>query len=357
MLNIGLLGYGNIGKSVDKIITSEFSHLFKIIKVFDRIKSLELLKERYVPSYSDITLDSNIDIVIEVLGGDTTAYEAIKEALLNNKHVVSSNKQVVSKYFYEFLELAQKSNKKFLFDASVGGGIPVIQNLINIKKSDDIKEINGILNGTSNYILTKMHYGNSLNDSIINAQNLGLAERDISFDIDGTDISRKLSILSNIAFSTYIDPNDIMRYPLIGIDENLISSLNKLGKRLKYIGYSKKNGDTIEIGVFPICVDEENLLYSINNELNTIIIKSKHLRATQFNGFGAGGKPTSISIISDLMLINDDYKISEITNKYEYDIVSPNVDGLILLYNDTVEFINNPSDLELKKAKFYCRCI
>ncbi len=317
-MKIGLCGYGVIGSKVKELTC--IKNDFEVVKVFDKPIKKEELKDLYVSDYKDITNDPTIDIVVEAMGGDELPYIIIKDALQNKKSVVTSNKEVVSLHLNEFNELAKNNNVYFMFEASVGGGIPIINTLIQNQLVNNINHIYGIINGTTNYILTKMEEGKSFDEALINAQKNGFAESDPTSDLEGLDMVRKISILSDIAYHTFINVSKVNHKGITKITKEVIDSFNKDGYIIKYICESINKNNNVLLNVEPICIKKDNLLSNIHNEYNCIVLNGDNTGLLSFIGKGAGDFPTSSAIISDMYYIlnNNGYKYLNLNNQVNY---------------------------------------
>ena len=302
-MNIGLCGYGVIGSGVKKLVDNKND--LKIVKAFDRPIKKEELKELYTDNYKDITENKDIDIVVEAMGGDKLPYEIIKDALKNKKHVVTSNKEVVSLHLNEFEGLAKANDVYFMFEASVGGGIPIIHSLIQNRKVNEINHIYGILNGTTNFILTKIEEGLTFEDALKEAQRLGFAEADPTADLEGLDMVRKISILSDIAYQTFIDVDKVEHKGIVGITKEIIDAIKEEGKTLKFICESIKDGNEVSICVEPVIFDSSKAISNIKNEFNFVMFNGLTNGELSFVGKGAGAFPTASAILSDIYLIKD----------------------------------------------------
>lgn len=313
MINIGLMGLGTVGSGVYEIINNrgkffedEIGEKIKIKKVL--VKNLNKDREIDIDNGlltldpKDILDDPEVDIVIDVLSEKEIAYDYLKYALENKKHVITANKAVVSSKMDELLYLSKKNAKAFLFEASVGGGIPIINSLKQGIKADDIFQIQGILNGTTNYILTKMYEeGISFEDALKDAEDKGYAEADPTDDIKGYDTGRKLAILSTIAYNQLADLKFIN---CRGIDEISIEDINEFKKLKlvpKLVGSSKRFDNHIYASVEPLLVREESFLSNVKDAFNMISLRGYNTGELRFYGQGAGKNPTANSIVLDLL--------------------------------------------------------
>lgn len=295
-MKIGLLGCGVVGKEVLKMIDAMSSEKVEVVRILTRNKRHE---PRFTTDFNDL-MNDDIDTIIEVMGGLHPAYEYIKASLKAKKNVISANKAVIAKHFKEFADLAIENEVSFKIEASVGGGIPWIRELQRVKRMDTIQQFSGIFNGTTNYILDKMHqYGLSFETALMDAQKKGYAESDPSSDIDGFDIQNKCAISASVAYDTFIDVDKI---PVFGIASILKEDIDYFkSKKLvcKLMGFSKHYGSSISLYVCPICVN--GLMAHVGDNLNIASCTSQHLGKLEMIGQGAGGSPTATAVISDLL--------------------------------------------------------
>ncbi len=303
-MNVAILGFGTVGKGVFDIIIKDFPDItIKAILVKNPNKHQEVSK-LIVDNISTILEDDSIDVVIEVIGGKDIAYNYVKLALTHRKHVVTANKALVSACFKEMHELARKNFVQFRYEASVGAAINIIDPLNTIRKFNKINKIVGIINGSTNFILSKVFLENkSLSESLEVAKSLGYIETDASDDLDGYDLLRKINILSMIAYSREIEEKNILRVPLSSLSDNMIEYLKTNDLSLKYIASSFLNENQISIQLEPVIVSENSLFYQVNYEKNCIILEGKYHKEQAFIGEGAGRYPTASAVIYDLLKI------------------------------------------------------
>lgn len=316
---VAILGYGTIGKGVFKILKEKEN--FEIKYVFDY---KENFNKDYLNLFTDdldkVLNDDEVEFVVEVLGGFDFAYHAVKRAIESHKHVVTANKEVVALKINELTKLAKDNNVSFLFEASVGGGIPIINNLNELIKNSKVSKIYGILNGTTNFILTKIFEGLSFEEALKEAQELGFAEKDPSSDLEGLDMVRKIAILADIAWDTFVPVDIINHQSLCSITKENIEYAKQNHLKIKYACCAEKEGNTISLGVKPIYVSCCNILANINNEFNGILLKTDPNDELMFIGKGAGSLPTASAIVQDILAIID-YKrnyLYENRNSYEF---------------------------------------
>lgn len=310
MINIAVLGYGTVGSGVVEVIHTNHESIAKKARQEIAIKYVldlrdfpdDPIQEKIVHDFNIILKDEEIKIVVEVMGGVEPAYTFVKSALEHGKSVVTSNKELVAKHGSELIALAKEKNLNFLFEASVGGGIPIIRPLNQSLTADEICEITGILNGTTNYILTKMRVDGSNFDEVLKeAQELGYAERNPAADIEGYDTCRKIAILSSLAFGSQVDYEDVYTEGITKITAKDILFADRSGYSIKLFGTSKKIDGKIYIMVAPAMITEDNPLYSVNGVYNGIFVKGNVLGDIMFYGSGAGKLPTASAVVSDVV--------------------------------------------------------
>ena len=314
-MKIAILGFGTVGSGVYDIIanstTSELKNI-EVKSVFARSRDKMPLATNDI---NEILNDKEISLVVECLGGLTPAYEFIKKSLEHKKHVVTANKAVAAKYLNEFIALAKKNNVKFLFEASVGGGIPWLAGLEKAGRVDKINRIYGIFNGTSNYILDNMYRNNQEFDSTLKtAQNLGYAEADPSADIDGGDVVNKIILSNALGFNIHIWP-EFPTYSMRYITKNDIDYLKKHDFAIKYIGEANVNDSNYETSVMLTIFskDSQEAVVPLNN--NIITLNGNFIGELKFFGQGAGKFPTGNAIVQDIIDINSNVPRKEITIK------------------------------------------
>ena len=295
-MKIGLLGCGVVGKEVLKMIDAMPSEKVEVVRILTRNKRHEL---RFTTDFNDL-MNDDIDTIIEVMGGLHPAYEYIKASLNAKKNVISANKAVIAKHFKEFADLAIKNEVSFKIEASVGGGIPWIRELQRIKRMDTIQQFSGIFNGTTNYILDRMHqYELSFETALMDAQKKGYAESDPSSDIDGFDIQNKCAISASVAYDTFIDVDKIPVFGIASILKEDIDYFKSKNLVCKLMGFSRHYGSSISLYVCPVCVN--GLMAHVGDNLNIASCTSQQLGKLEMIGQGAGGSPTATAVISDLL--------------------------------------------------------
>ncbi len=310
MINISILGYGTVGSGVVEVLqTNNESIAVKTGQPINVKYILDLrdfpgdpMEKKVVHDYQVIVNDPAIDIVVETMGGIHPAYEFVKQALEAGKSVCTSNKELVAKHGAELLAIAKERDINFLFEASVGGGIPIIRPLNQSLTADEIEEITGILNGTTNYILTKMatedqDFATALSD----AQAKGYAERNPEADVEGYDACRKIAILTSLAYGRQVDYEDIYTEGITKITKTDMQYAKTLDASIKIVGSSRKDGDKVVAFVAPMMVNSDHPLYSVNDVFNGIFVKGNVLGDTMFYGKGAGKLPTASAVVADVI--------------------------------------------------------
>ena len=311
MVNIALLGHGVVGSGVVEVLTQNCESITKRAKERLEIKYIldkrefndSKFAEKFTKNYSDILNDDDVKIVVEVMGGLSSAYEYVKEALLKGKSVVTSNKELVAEKGHDLLKIANEKNCNFLFEASVGGGIPIILPIHQCLAANEVIEIAGILNGTTNFILTKMIHDNvSFNEALKMAQELGYAERDPSADIDGDDACRKICILASLAYGKHVYPESVHVVGIRDIDIKDVKYAKECDCVIKLIGRVKKlNDGKLEIEVEPMLVSNNSQLAGVEDVFNGILVRGDSTGDVVFYGKGAGKLPTASAVVADII--------------------------------------------------------
>lgn len=310
MINVAVLGYGTVGSGVYEVLTGNKEVISE--RVGDEVNVKYVLDLREFPGdpvesvlvhdFNIILNDPEVDIVAEAMGGLNPAYSFAKATLEAGKNYCTSNKELVAKYGPELIALAEKMNKNFLFEASVGGGIPIIRPLNESLTADNITEITGILNGTTNFILTKMDKeGSSFDEVLKEAQALGYAEKDPTADVEGYDACRKIAILSALAYGSHVDFEDIYTEGITKITDVDFKYTKKMNKSIKLFGKSKKVNGKVYAMVAPFMIDADNPLYSVNGVKNGILCKGPVIDDIMFYGSGAGKLPTASAVVADVV--------------------------------------------------------
>jgi len=354
-IKIGMIGLGTVGSGVLKTL-SDFEQI-EVAKVAVR----DLKKPRNIVNLDktiltdnpyDVVNDPEIKIVIEVIGGIEPAFDLIKKAIENGKHVVTANKELLAKHGEELFNFAEKHNKVVLYEAAIAGGIPIIMPIKTILAGNKISKIAGILNGTTNYILTKMDVEGASYESVLKeAQELGYAEADPTGDVEGFDAAYKIATLATIAFNTRISLNKIFREGITKIQASDMRYANEFGYKIKLIALAQINeAGNADVRVHPMLVGKSKSLAHINYVTNAVMLNGHPVGEIMFSGAGAGEFPTASSVVGDVLAIvteigKTDYllpmmrchhnkeakmvDISETTNKYYLSINAKNSVGVI----------------------------
>ncbi len=312
-IRVGLLGLGTVGSGVVKIIENHQENLQHrigcpviiekiLIRDIDKQREIDIHKDKLTRNVQDILESPTIDVVIEVMGGVEQTREYIKTALQNGKHVVTANKDLMALYGSELLALAAKNQCDLFYEASVAGGIPILRSLVEGLASDRITKLMGIVNGTTNFMLTKMSQtGCSYEEVLKEAQELGFAESDPTSDVAGLDAARKMTILARLGFSMDVELNDVSVRGITRITEADFRCTKQLGYTMKLIGLAHRTDDKIDVSVAPTLLPNNHPLASVNNEFNAVYVFGEAIGETMFYGPGAGSMPTATAVVSDLV--------------------------------------------------------
>ncbi|MBO4627259.1 MAG: homoserine dehydrogenase [Lachnospiraceae bacterium] len=309
-MKVAILGYGTVGSGVFDVIRQNHAVIEKRVGAPIEVKYVLDLRdfpgdpvEPYlVHDYRTIADDPEIDIVVEVMGGIKPAYDFVKEALLAGRSVCTSNKELVAAHGAELIEIARERNINFLFEASVGGGIPVIRQLMRSVTADEVEEVSGILNGTTNYMMTRMREdGISFDEALADAQANGFAERNPAADIEGFDACRKIAILTSLAYGQQVDYTDIFTEGITKITSEDVSYAKAMKRGIKLIARSYAKDGKVYAMVSPMMIRKKNPLYPVNGVFNAIMVRGNMLGEVMFYGMGAGKLPTASAVVSDVI--------------------------------------------------------
>lgn len=310
MIKVAILGYGTVGSGVFEIInenkeliTANAGEEIDVKYVLDlREFPGDPCESVLVHDYNIILNDPEVEVVIEVMGGLKPAYDFVKSALLAKKSVCTSNKELVAKYGAELIKIAQSNNRNFLFEAAVGGGIPIIRPMNMHITADKICEITGILNGTTNYILTKMDKeGADFDSTLKKAQELGYAERNPEADIEGYDAVRKIAILASLAKGKTVDFEEIYTEGISKITAEDFKYAKKMGRSIKLLGKCKNEDTGVVCSVAPRLLAPDHPLYNVSGVTNGILVRGNMVGDLVFIGSGAGKLPTASAVVSDVV--------------------------------------------------------
>ncbi len=310
MAKVAVLGYGTVGSGVVEVLNTN--------KDLIKERALEEISIRYVldlkefpgtpveklivHDFEQIVNDEEVDVVVEVMGGIEPANTFVRRSLEAGKSVVTSNKALVAKHGAELLKTAKEHQVNFLFEASVGGGIPIIRSLNNALTGDEIEEITGILNGTTNYMMTKMFYdGADYNEVLKEAQDNGYAERNPEADVEGYDACRKIAILSSIISGKYVDFEEIYTEGITRMTVRDILYAKKMGMTIKLLASAKREDDCVSAIVAPFLLLPSHPLYNIDGVFNSVFVKGNMLGDAMFYGSGAGKLPTASAVVGDIV--------------------------------------------------------
>ena len=311
MVNVAILGFGVVGSGVAEVLATYGPHIDK--KVDDLIRLKYILDVRDFPDspfadkvihdFSIIENDPEVNIVVETIGGAKVALDFTRRALAAGKSVVTSNKELVAEHGCELLKLAQEKGVSYLFEASVGGGIPIIRPLNQCLAANEIEEIAGILNGTTNYILTRMiRAGLSFDAALKEAQQNGYAEQDPTADIEGHDACRKICILSSLSFGRHVYPSQVPTEGITGVTLADVAYADACGKKIKLLGRAIRRPDgKVCAFVAPHLVDVENPLAGVEDVFNAIAVRGNAIGDVMFYGRGAGKLPTASAVVADVI--------------------------------------------------------
>mgnify|MGYP001366573044 CR=1 FL=1 len=314
-IHVGLLGLGTVGCGVYRMIHEHQEELFHRIGLpiqVEKILIRDIHKDRKIimpddlltTDPEDIVNNPNIDVVIEVMGGMEETKELILRALRRRKHVITANKDLLALYSGELLSVASEYGCDLFYEASVGGGIPVLRSVVDGLSSDRIFKMMGIVNGTTNFILTKMTREKiSFEQALADAQALGFAEADPTSDIEGLDAARKMVILSTLGFSMKVSLEDLFIKGISTITPEDIDYADRFGYVIKLIGIARRDNGRVEISVEPAFISKDHPLASVNNEFNAIYIYGEGIGETMLYGPGAGQLPTATAVVSDLVAV------------------------------------------------------
>ena len=310
MIQIAVLGYGTVGSGVVEVINTNHDSINKRAENEINIKYVldlrdfpgDPVEKVLVHDYEVIANDPEVDVVVEVMGGVEPAYTFTKRALEAGKSVCTSNKELVARHGTELLAIAKEHGANYLFEASCGGGIPIIRPLNSSLTADEIDEVTGILNGTTNYILSKMASdGSDFADVLKEAQRLGYAERNPEADVEGYDACRKIAILSSLAYGKEVNYEEVYTEGITKITAEDIKYATSMGTAIKLLATSRKVGDQYYAMVSPVMIDAKNPLYSVNGVFNAIFIHGNVLGDAMFYGSGAGKLPTASAVVADVV--------------------------------------------------------
>ena len=312
-LIVGILGLGTVGGGTVNILKRNAQDITRRTGVEIIVKSA-LVKDPkqqricdcsgllITTNSADIIADDEIDVIVEMIGGNGLAKELVEQAIQNGKHVVTANKALIALHGNELFELAEKNNVRIAYEASVAGGIPIIKSLREGLAANEVTLIAGIINGTGNFILSEMTFeGRSFTDVLAQAQELGYAEADPTFDVEGIDAAHKLAILASIGFGIPLAFDHVYTEGISKLSLDDVTHAAELGYKIKHLGVAKKTSSGIELRVHPTLIPEQRLLANVNGVMNAVVVKGDAVGTTLHYGAGAGAEPTGSAVVADII--------------------------------------------------------
>jgi len=324
VMRIGILGLGTVGGGVVNVLRKNSNSIERRtgVKIQMPHAAVKSVNEPRICDDGDINITEDafevvnnpeIDVVLELIGGTTIAKELVIAAINNNKHVITANKALIATHGNELLALAKEKNVHLLFEAAVAGGIPILKSLEQGLSANKIELVAGIINGTGNFILSEMkEKGRDFADVLAEAQALGYAEADPTFDIEGIDAAHKLCILAAIAFGTELQFDKVYTKGISEVTAEDIKYATELGYTIKHLGIAKRSGDAIEMRVHPTLIANKQLIANVNGVMNAVLVKSNALGTSLYYGAGAGDEATASAVIADLIDIINNQKSDHI---------------------------------------------
>lgn len=357
MINIGILGLGTVGSGIIRIF-NENSELIKkrigdkinvkkvLVRDLNKNRDVEIDKNLLTTNPDDVLQDPEIDIVVEVIGGINPALDFVLKAIENKKHVVTANKEMMAKEGWEILTLARKKGVDVYYEASVAGGIPIIRPMKESLTANRIDEILGIINGTTNYILTKMaKEGKEYEDALREARNLGYAEADPTSDVEGYDARYKLAILATLAFGTKVNVMDIYTEGITKVTKTDIKYAEELGYAIKLLAIGRQRKDGLELRVHPAFIEKNHPLAQVNDVFNGIFIKGNAIGEIMLYGRGAGQMPTASAVVADIIDIIRNIKagtVNRVVSEYDDNIPVIDMNSIVSRYYIRIRVKDKP---------------
>ena len=368
-MKVAVIGYGTVGSGVVEVLTKNHGTIVRRNSL-DGLELKTILDirdfpddenaDKFTKDFNDILNDDEIGVVVETMGGIHPAYEFTSQLLSKGKSVVTSNKELVAQKGYELLNLAKENNANYMFEASVGGGIPIIRPINNCLSANEIIEIAGILNGTTNYILTKMiDDGESLDEALLEAQKSGFAEKDPTADIEGIDAGRKICILADLAFGKHIYPDQVYTQGIRGIALEDVEFVKCFGGVIKLIGSAKRIPDgRICAQVRPSVILSGSQLATTSGVFNAILVRGNALGDAVFYGRGAGKLPTASAVVADVIDCVRNFGRTKVIpwQPNDRDFVAPN-DILSSRFYVRAYNVNDDSLAQLDRSVGICRVL
>lgn len=319
-INIGLFGYGVVGESLYHVLKHSKTVDASVSKICvrDKDKKRSLDANQFTYNKEDIITDNDINLVVELIDDADEAYDIVKRCLQNKKSVVSGNKKMLAHHLDELIQLQQETNTSLLYDASACGSIPIIRNIEEYYDNDLLKSVTGILNGSSNYILSKI-FNESLdyNTALKQAQDLGFAESNPSLDVDGFDSLYKLIIIATHALGTFVKPDDVLNYGISNLNDADIQFAREKNLKIKLVAQViKLDEESFTMFVIPRLVQPDKYIYNVEDEYNGVVIQGEFYDKQFMFGKGAGGYPTGSAVLSDITARSHNYKYEYKKQKY-----------------------------------------
>ncbi|AYK07142.1 homoserine dehydrogenase [Brevibacillus laterosporus] len=320
-VKVGLMGLGTVGTGVVRIVDAHQEELFNqtglsieihkiLVQDKEKARSIVIDQEKITTNADDLIEDPDIDVIVEVIGGIHPTKDYLLKALAKGKNVVTANKDLMALHGAELLHKAQEKKCDVFYEASVAGGIPILRALVEGFSSDRITKMMGIVNGTTNYIMTKMSKeGAEYREVLAEAQALGYAESDPTADVEGFDAARKMAILSTLGFRVPMNLEDVQVRGISKVNKEDIAYGKKLGYEVKLLGIARRDNDEIEVSVQPTMVHKSHPLASVNGVFNAVYVHGEAVGETMFYGPGAGEMPTATAVVSDLISVVKNMKL------------------------------------------------
>lgn len=311
-ITLGILGLGTVGggtvnvlqrnaKKINGSVGAEIKIKSALVRSLNSDRICDCVGIQLTTDHMDVLNDPEIDVVVELIGGETLAKECIEIAIENGKHVVTANKALIAKYGNELFAKAEANNVSIAYEASVAGGIGIIKALREGMAGNEIEFIAGIINGTGNFILTEMlENGRDFDDVLVEAQALGYAEADPTFDVEGIDAAHKLAILAAIGFGMPIDFDAVYTQGISGLALEDLKYAQELGYRVKHLGIAKRTEKGVELRVHPTLIPEKRLIANVNGVMNAVVVRGDAVGNTLYYGAGAGAEPTASAVVADI---------------------------------------------------------
>lgn len=303
-ITVGILGLGTVGTGVVKLLSRDPRFRIKWVAVRDKTKPRDVdLSSIIVTQHpNEVVNDPEVEIVVEVAGGIEHIFDSIKRAIHSGKHIVTANKEMIARHGSEIFQLAHLNNVTVLFEAAVGGGIPLISTIQRGLQANEISSVAGILNGTTNYILTAMEErGQTFEEALVGAQQLGFAEANPTNDVEGFDVAYKITILASLAFGRFVDASLVHRQGITRISDLDISMAREFGYRIKMIGLARRGNGCLDVRAHPMLVPLHHPLASVEGASNAIFISGSAVGEVMLVGPGAGQMPTASAVVGDLI--------------------------------------------------------